>query len=749
MKNIYHIINLLITIIIMATPVTKAYYDAQVAKYWQAKVDAAMAKWNLTLEKTSTPVSTPVSTSTWSKPEDVTTVKTNTWFQSTIPANIWITYQVDNKWNKKIINIWNPTYWDEAIKAEQAAKEAAKKEAAAKAEAKARASYQKAVKKSWSSDNLLKAAQQKYWVNSPEYQKIKAAVDKYSPISIVKTTQSQATVNTPINTNIKTLDTNTYNQLINKYITPEWIIAAAKTQSWDAWAKKIKQAIDKYNNTKTETPTLRTNTDTVITDTTKIPSTNKKQAFVWLDIAKKIWLSDADTKFYNENWVYSQAAQAKIDTYKANRDKEAPTQKKSLKEKLADLKKWELWENDKKTLSDWRLSWKTDADLLKAAWDKYWVWTDKYNQIKTLLEKNPAKTWLEWVDSSLLGKSTEEINKTQIDTLAAERDDAIAKTAENFIKWSEVIAWNNETLQAFYKNMAEELKQNIEDNKKIKQAALERTKNSELNRIVWQIRATLARRWVNIWNIPAEQLIAMSWELWVEAMRKIDEATTAMEQSIADLTDKKTAEINKYLEQWLIKQWEADSSIEQMRQLKEKMISDIKTNFTANVFKIAWASVADADKNKAEALNTISKFVTQLWISWTAQWVMENYLNAWDSVEALQNMITDLSNPSSELYKAVASAEKAAQLAAEFKAKIELMKATKSTSSGWWWSSSSPKFSAVQISALDNIWRTTWVPELSNVKNIDQYLSVLNSVDTDKATAIRNQFDKIREWQTY
>jgi hypothetical protein len=31
-------------------------------------------------------------------------------------------------------------------------------------------------------------------------------------------------------------------------------------------------------------------------------------------------------------------------------------------------------------------------------------------------------------------------------------------------------------------------------------------------------------------------------------MRRIDEATTEMEQSIADLTDKKTAEINKYLE---------------------------------------------------------------------------------------------------------------------------------------------------------------------------------------------------------
>jgi hypothetical protein len=49
-----------------------------------------------------------------------------------------------------------------------------------------------------------------------------------------------------------------------------------------------------------------------------------------------------------------------------------------------------------------------------------------------------------------------------------------------------------------------------------------------------------------------------------------------------------------------------------MRQLKEKMISDIKSNFVSNAFKITQASISDADKNKAEALNTISTFVTQL-----------------------------------------------------------------------------------------------------------------------------------------
>jgi hypothetical protein len=42
--------------------------------------------------------------------------------------------------------------------------------------------------------------------------------------------------------------------------------------------------------------------------------------------------------------------------------------------------------------------------------------------------------------------------------------------------------------------MATELKTFIEDNKIRKEKALQRTKDSELNRVVGQIRATLARR---------------------------------------------------------------------------------------------------------------------------------------------------------------------------------------------------------------------------------------------------------------
>ena len=53
-----------------------------------------------------------------------------------------------------------------------------------------------------------------------------------------------------------------------------------------------------------------------------------------------------------------------------------------------------------------------------------------------------------------------------------------------------------------------------------------------------------------------------------------------------------------------------------------------------------------------------------------------------EELRTLRAMINDLNNPNSKLYKAVANAEKAAQLAAEFEAKIKLLNATKKSSSG-------------------------------------------------------------------
>lgn len=737
----------------MATT-TQAKYDAAVKKYWKAKTDAVMKKNNVTIKDAKT----------W--------YDTESWW-------VWRVSQYDflkDKYWEDAASSWAAPSQKAIDPTNTAALEASKQEvssfvdrqkaadaARARARRKARRlkkQYKLASKKAGGSENLLRVAERKYWVNSKEYRAVKAKVNKYEkPVSTVKeVTKKEDT--TPISSK-KWLTTSQYNALLKKYWDAAWVIAAAKAQFWanSSQVKKVQDLLSDFTKTR-DVKKVRENI--VITDAT---IKDAWDSFKWIDpteteaavfaknwkqrvpVAEKFWIK-------NYTWTASQnillrkklrKAKKETDLEKTQResgitpekqaefDKQQAEWDQKLRNKWIDPETWEtiakkdtekkIKTNEKnlKALKKLRLSDQTDTDLLKRIEGRFGKDSPEYRKLKAFMKENPLADSTEWVDSELLEKSKEELDKAQIDSLEAARDENIANTAENFIKWSEVIAGNNEELQTFYKNMATELKTFIEENKKRRQKALQRTKDSELNRVVGQIRATLARRWVRIGNIPPEQLIAMSGELWAEAMRRIDAATTEMENAVAELTERKTAEINKLMEQWLIKQGEADASIEQMRQLKNKMIADIKANFVANTFKITQAAIADADKNKAETLNTISTFVTQLGISWAAQWVMENYLDAADSIEALENMIRDLNDTNSELFKAVDDAAKAAQLSAEFKAKIELMKATKSSSSSSW--STTRKIGEATMRAL----LAEWVPNASGYTTYWELEAAMNA----------------------
>lgn len=764
---------------------TQEKYDAAVAKYWKARVDALMKNRGVTV-------------SSWTKVQTLqnqpSTPTISTWYVGSDNQNngnvTWVIKQ-------DLPFIWRSdgNYTEEELAQNKRAQERQdenariRREQRRREEARKKRQYKLAAKKAWGSDNLLKLAEKKYWVNSAQYRTIKNKINKYEwPTSTTReytwTNPRKETTNTV--TKWQTVTQTQYNSLMNKYWTIEWVEQALKnkwatqaqinsiTESlyqyrWDkptasktrtnqTWSEKITAWADlvwktedrnlKYLDTvKKETPEKEEKKETVDFKNIQNVDQWKAETGGWMDNLKK-WV---DSRYWTDssvlaNWELTTKVWDKEYTWRLDSEWNPRRTEKDLKTEWLNIpwvteegKTTDKLTKEQEALKKARLSWKTDADLLADAAAKYWEDSDEYKKLKDFLDANPEPDSTEWIWSELLWKTKEELDKEQIDSLEKAMNEDISNTAENFIKWSEIIAWNNEALQAFYAEMAWELREFIKTNTEMRQKALERTKNSELNRVVWQIRATLARRWVQIWNIPPEQIIAMSGELWAEAMRRIDEATTEMENAVAEMTSAKMAEINKLREQWLIKQGEADLNIEQMRQLKEKMISDIKANFTSNVFKITQAAASDADTKKTEVFNTVSRFVSQLWISWTAQGIMENYINASDSVEALRNMISDLNNPDSALYKAVWDVEKAAALAAEFEQKIELMKATKtssSSSSSWSWTSSK------------KIWETTlkaliaeWVPNASQYTTYWQLEAAMAS-DQDLADKINRALAK-------
>jgi len=58
---------------------------------------------------------------------------------------------------------------------------------------------------------------------------------------------------------------------------------------------------------------------------------------------------------------------------------------------------------------------------------------------------------------------------------------------------------------------------------------------------------------------------------------------------------------------------------------------------------------------------------------------MEKYIDNLDSVEAMKEMISDLNDKNSELYKAVADIEKAALLQKQLEDKVRILRATPRT----------------------------------------------------------------------
>ncbi len=486
--------------------------------------------------------------------------------------------------------------------------------------------------------NIINIAARKYGANSPQVRKIRAYVQKNEKLEVKRVRENNTTSN---KRNIE----NDFKR--NKPKINEKVIFSKKWNSPERmWAAK-KHWIKNYTWTARQNILLRRK----IRENNNIPS-------------KKV-----EKNTIEKNTI---ANQTKKNTFK----------------RVKPVKRLTAQEQNKKhidKLQELRLSGKTDSDLLSRVEAKFWKDSKEYIKAKWFLKDNPFQDWTNTLDSTIITKEkkVEDLNKKQIDIEKETMEDKIMKANENYNR-TLMVLWNNEErMQSF---LSESIKRNkilLEEMREASLKALERTKTTELNKITGRIRALLARRWINIGNIPPEQLLAMSGELWSQALEKINEATTDMENKILEVGQESEKVLLGLQKEWILNENEFNIAIEKTRQLTQTNIRAFKDNFITNTFKIARANIQDKDNNKAEVINTVSKFITQLGISGTAQVVMEKYLDNLNSVEALKEMIADLGNENSELYKAVADVEKAAELQRQLEHKVAILRATPRSSWSW------------------------------------------------------------------
>ena len=319
------------------------------------------------------------------------------------------------------------------------------------------------------------------------------------------------------------------------------------------------------------------------------------------------------------------------------------------------------------------------------------------------------------ITSDVLWKSKDEITQTKAKTLETFKTDDLNKTWENFTKLSDVLKSNNSALLNLYwinsdgtvdinnQNwLAYQIEKRRQEYDDLRNKEFSKLRSIKYQSIWGQIRAAAAARWVDISNVPFEQLIALSDQVWQSKITEVYEAKEKMINDIQNYNDNAINQINQLREKWLVSTNEANKNIEALRQTAEAQISTIQKEYVNSMLGLAEWQATNSEANQQGILNTITTLWTQLWLSWTSLWVLNSFIWKYNTPQqAYEAILKDLSDVNSALYKSLKSREEAAAAQQAFENQLAQIKATSSWSS-WLFSPTENQWKALSI-----LWLTT------------------------------------------
>ena len=280
--------------------------------------------------------------------------------------------------------------------------------------------------------------------------------------------------------------------------------------------------------------------------------------------------------------------------------------------------------------------------------------------------------------------------------------------------------------------MAVQIENSRKDYEDKKNKSLEWYSSGRLSQVQWQLRQFLAQRWIDVSNIPQEQIIALSWDIWSKAFTDIYNAKEKAINDIETNNQSAIAKINDLRVKWLLAKNEADTSIEILKEKTAAEILQIQEDFANTVFWIADTTTATLENQKAGVLNAVTQLWTTLWLSWSKLASLNKYINSYSSPTlALQAMLVDLNNPNSDLRKNVLTAEQAALAAQTFTNQIALMKAQASmisAQSSWSSSTSDAKISSTLTPILWMASRKFEIPSLAEIRTVWEYNNAMDEL---------------------
>lgn len=297
-------------------------------------------------------------------------------------------------------------------------------------------------------------------------------------------------------------------------------------------------------------------------------------------------------------------------------------------------------------------------------------------------------------NKDILNANEESLQAAKYDQLLRMKNNDITNAETEYQKGLKVLQDTNANIRALYgidekgnidpKNttsLAFTQKAALADYKKTKEDLLSGYTGTRLNNVKAQMFQMLAQRNVTDVNkVSPELLLQLSGEVGAAAMNDIYQAK---EKTVNDIEARKKevqAKLDQLRENGLIKNNEFAVASETLRASTEKLKQSVEKQFSNDVFGLIDLKNTKAEARGTDVLNTIQRFAAQVGITGKGLSALNDYVGRYkNSADALTAMISDLSNPNSNLYKGIDTAEKRAAIQAALtqQQKLELAQAQK------------------------------------------------------------------------
>lgn len=183
--------------------------------------------------------------------------------------------------------------------------------------------------------------------------------------------------------------------------------------------------------------------------------------------------------------------------------------------------------------------------------------------------------------------------------------------------------------------------------------------SNRLNQVRSAILQKLAARGINIANIPADQLLALSGEVGVVAFKDVYDKKEEIKQKISTLEKDKMTALNDLRSRKVLNETQYNSAITTIKASADAYRNQIDENFNTTAYNALFANKQN-DLSQANTLaSNINALLTQYGV--TAQFAgdFQSVLNSKDVGEA-QNKIISILKANPELAKKIDDARKAA-----------------------------------------------------------------------------------------